>query len=364
MAGGWGARVPDIRAAIGADDRTWGLVSAAPAAGDVLALSIVFFLVGRVNTRRIAVVGAVLILINAPLAAAAPSLVLLVAGFAAWVFGASMMATPMGGLQLEVQRQYGRSLMGSFMACWSLGSFAGAGLGTLAAAVSISPGLQFVVCSVILGALLLVCGRWLPDETIPARTAGTRPRVLDRLTVPLLLLALMSFLTGIVNSAPSTWGASYTQSLGAGPVIAAATYTAIAIASAVGQLVVDRPLSRFGPVPVLLVSMAVGVSGMALALTVGTPAASIVGLALVGLGMSCTGPIINGRADRQPQVSARQAMSMVEMGYLPGQYLSPVIIGLLAGVVGLREALVVVVVALVALAALGGLTESAPMASG
>ncbi|MGH3265703.1 MAG: MFS transporter, partial [Trebonia sp.] len=348
MAGGWGARVPEIRAAVGADDRTWGLVSAAPAVGDVLALSIVFFLIGRVNTRRLALVGAVLILINAPLAAAAPSLTLLVAGYAAWIFGASMMATPMGGLQLEVQRQYGRSLMGSFIACWSLGSFAGAGLGTLAAAVSVAPGLQFAICSVILGALLLFCGRWLPDETIPARTAGARPRILDRFTGPLLLLALMSFLAGIINNGPSTWSASYTKSLGAGAATAAATYTAAAITSAVGQLVVDRPLSRFGPVPVLLVSMAVGVSGMVLALAVGTPAASIVGFALVGLGMSCTGPIINGRADRQSQVSASEAVSMVEMGYLPGNYLSPVIIGLLAGVTGLREALVVVIVALVA----------------
>ena len=38
MTGAWGARAPGIRAAIAADDRTWGAVNAVPVVGDVLAL--------------------------------------------------------------------------------------------------------------------------------------------------------------------------------------------------------------------------------------------------------------------------------------------------------------------------------------
>lgn len=101
LSGAWSARAPAIRAAIGADDRTWGAINAVPVVGDVLALFVVFFLVGRVSTRLLALVGACLVLINAPIAAFAPSLAGVAIGLIAWIFGSSLLSTPMDALQIE-----------------------------------------------------------------------------------------------------------------------------------------------------------------------------------------------------------------------------------------------------------------------
>ncbi len=319
----------------------------------MLALLVVFVLVGRVNTRLLALVGACLVLINAPIAAFAPSLAVVAVGLIAWIFGSSLLSTPMAALQLEVQRRYGRSLIGGFIACWSLGSFVGAGLGTLAAGIGASPGLQFAFSSAVLAVLLLVCARWLPEETLPERAPGTRRRLLDRFTTSLLLLALLAFLTSFVNGAPDAWSATYTQSLGASAAVAAATYTAMTITSTVGLLASDRLISRFHHTPVMLGSMAVAACGMGLAIGIATPPSSIAGFALLALGMACTGPVVWGQVDRlATQVSAGESASMIEMGYLPGQYISPLLIGVAAYAVGLRAALLIVVAGLAAMVVL------------
>ena len=274
-------------------------------------------------------------------------------GLIAWIFGSSLLSTPMAALQLEVQRRYGRSLIGGFIACWSLGSFVGAGLGTLAAGIGVSPGLQFAFSSAVLAVLLLICARWLPEETFPRRAPGARLRLLDRFTPSLLLLALLAFLTSFVNGAPDAWSATYTQSLGASAAVSAATYTAVTITSTVGLLVSDRLISRFHHTPVMLASMTIAACGMGLAIGIATPTSCVAGFALLALGMACTGPVVWGQVDRLAnQVSGSEAASMIDMGYLPGQYISPLLIGIAASALGLRAALLLVVAGLAAMVAL------------
>ena len=52
--------------------------------GELLSLIIVAVLIGRVSTRRLALVGAALVLVNAPLLASAGTVVALVAGLFVW----------------------------------------------------------------------------------------------------------------------------------------------------------------------------------------------------------------------------------------------------------------------------------------
>jgi MFS transporter len=354
--GSWASRVPDVRRAVGLGDTTWGLANSATNIGEVLSLAIVAVLIGQVSARRLSLAGAVLILVNAPVLAASSTLVALLAGLLVWGFAANLLATPMNSQAVEVQRQYGRPLLSTFHAIFSIGLLAGGTLGTLAAAAGVTPGVQLAVSSAVLGVLLLGSGRWLPELERPAPAADRpRRRLRDRFTPQLLLLAVIAFLGAFTTGAGTQWSAIYTsQTLRAGAVVGAATYTCLAIAGVVARLSGDRLVARFGRLRLLRMSTLVGAAGLGCALLVGTPAAAVIGFTVLGLGMACVDPTIYSFAGSQPDVSSGEGVSVVVMGQWPGFLAAPPVIGALAGVFGLRAALVAVVVAALCVAPLAG----------
>ncbi|GAB2879165.1 cytochrome P450 [Streptomyces deserti] len=61
-----------------------------------------------------------LALVNAPLMASASTPVALIAGLVTWGFAASLLSVPMNAQAVEVERSYGRPLVSSFHACFSI----------------------------------------------------------------------------------------------------------------------------------------------------------------------------------------------------------------------------------------------------
>ncbi|MFC7106513.1 hypothetical protein ACFQQB_42565 [Nonomuraea rubra] len=175
--GGWAARVPEIRRQVGADDALWGLANTVPSLGNVAGLCVIVLLVGRVPNRLLGVAGAALVLLTVPPLAASGSFAAVVLGLSTWALVSFVMAVPMGALALEVQRRYGRPLMGGFDACFGAGTLAGGLTGTLAAALEVRPWAQFVLTSALLGLCLAATARWLPREAGGERggCAGASP---------------------------------------------------------------------------------------------------------------------------------------------------------------------------------------------
>lgn len=354
--GNWTSRLPDVRRAVGVDDAAWGLANSVGTVGAIVALSIVFVLIGRVSTRRLSLAGAWLILINAPLLASSSTVVAVAVGLVVWNFAATLLATPMGAQAVHVQRQYGRPLLATFTAYFSLGVFAGGVLGIFATAVGIAPGVQHAISSGILGALLLVSGRWLPDEQEPRAVDGARPRrVRDRFTPQLRLIAVMAFLSAFIASVAAGWSAIYTaETLGAGATLGAATVTGMSIASTLALLAGDWVTARVGRMRFFRASTVIAAAGLGLALAIGFPAVALIGFVILALGTACIDPIINGFAGDQPELTAGEGVSVVELGQLPGSLIAPALIGILASATGLRAALVAAIVAILALAILAG----------
>lgn len=355
MVGGWSARVPDIRAGSGADNATWGLANSLEVAIAIGALAAVVALAGRLPPRILALTGAITLLVDAPLAAAAPNVRLLIAGMMVWACAGVLLEAPAKALQLDVQQRYRRPVLGSFGACWSFGSFAGAGLGILAAAVGVSPGIQLGTCTAVLAVLLLLTHRWLPTpQPGPAdRTPGFLTWARRRITPQLLLLITITFLTSYVASAGEQWSAIYvSDTLRAGAALGAGTYTVWVLASAAGLLVVDRLATRVGLLRLFRLSIPVGAAGLAAGLCVNTPVAAIAGFAILGVCSASVGPVIATLAGQQPQLAAAEGISAVQLGEPPGFLISPLLIGSVATAIGLRLALATTVISLITAASL------------
>jgi hypothetical protein len=353
MLGSWGARLPDIRHAIAAGNTAWGAAISIATLGDVAGLAVVAFVIGRCSTRRLSVTGASLIVFNAPFMASRSTLPALVAGLFVWYFAAQLMATPMGAQAIEVQHRYRRPLMSGFNACFSAGVLCGAGLGTAASALRLSPGSQFTVSSAVFAALLLVAARWLPAGQADARAGTERPRrIRDRFSPQMRLVAVMAFLSGFIASASAQWSAIYMSTvIGAGPAWAAATYTAMSAAAVLSQLAGDRMTQMTGRVRFFRVSALSAAFGLSLAVVVHAVALAVAGFLVMTTGMAAIGPAIDSIAGNQPGLTAAEGIAVSEMGQMPGFFISPAIIGLVAGAVGLRLALVVVIAAILALLA-------------
>ncbi|MGW0336293.1 MFS transporter [Streptomyces sp. NPDC003011] len=354
--GGWSARIPEVRHSVGLDDAAWGLANTASTAGDLVSLGVVTVLIGRVSVRRLSLVGAALVLANAPLMASATTTVALVVGLATWGFAANLLSTPMNAQAVEVERRYGRPLLSTFHACFSFGVLGGGVLGMAAVSVDVAPGVQLAVSSVLLGALLLVWGRWLPDDAeLPRRKGGFRERVRHRFTPRLLLLGAIGFLMSFVEGSTNQWSALYAADfLDAGGTLAAATYTGFAVATATARMVGDRAVSRLGHRRFLRLSSLTAALGAVIVVAWAQPVAALAGFVVLGLGVACVLPSVFGLAGKQPGLTAGEGVSVVVMGQWPGFLLAAPVIGVLADLTNLRIALGTLVLSTLCVALLSG----------
>ncbi|SFD46019.1 MFS transporter [Streptomyces aidingensis] len=354
VVGGWSSRIPEVRRGVGLGDASWGLANTASTAGDVVALTLITLLIGRVSVRWLSLAGASLILCTAPLLASAGTVTALLPALAAWGFSAGLLSTPMNAQAAEVERRYGRPVMSGFHACFSFGVLGGGALGTLAAAAGVTPGAQMAGNSVLLGSLLLGAARWLPDEVSRAPSGGgTLRRLRRRFTPQLLLLAAIAFVAAFVEGAAWQWSAIYAaDSLGASAALAAATYTALTATAALARLGGDRLLGRLGHRRFLRLSGLVSAAGVALAVAWPHPAAALAGFAVLGLGIACMSPTVFGLAGRRPGLTAGEGVSVLVLGQWPGFLLAPPLIGALAALTGLRLALLALAAAALAAALL------------
>ncbi|GAA3227142.1 MFS transporter [Dactylosporangium siamense] len=354
--GGWSARVPDVRHAVGLGDAGWGLANVATNVGEVVSLGIVAVLIGRVNTRLLALIGAAVILVNAPLLASASTVAALLVGLAVWGFAANLLSTPMNAQAVEVQRAYGRPILSTFHAGFSVGMLAGGLLGTVAAGAGITPAAQMAGTSAGMGVLLLATARHLPDTERADRRAGAK----RRFTPQLVLLAAVAFLAAFTEMAGAQWSALYaTGTLHAGAAVGAATYTCLSLSSVAARLGGDRLAGRVGRVRFVRWSAFVAAAGLAFALLVPHPAAAMAGFGLLGLGMACVTPTVLGFAGEQPGLTAGEGVSVVVMGQWPGYLVAAPLIGALAGAVDLRFALAAVVLVALSITVLIGRVRTA-----
>jgi hypothetical protein len=312
-------------------------------------------LVGRVRGTVLAPAAAAVVLLAAPLTATSTSLTGVVLGLTTWAMAAFVMAVPMGVMALEVQRRYGRPIMGSFDVCFGAGVLAGGATGTLSALLDIDPWWQLSVTSGLLGLALVAVARWLPEEA-PAPAGRPRVRLWRRLDRPIPAIAAMAFLSGYIAEATVLWSSIYVaDTLLGGPVLGGVAYTVATGAGMAALLLVDHATRRLGPVRVFRASTLVAATGLGTCLAITSPLAAIIGFAILGIGTACVNPIVYTFAGNQQNLTPSEGVSVVEIAQMPGGSIAaPALIGVLSGLVGLRAALWSIVVAALLLAFLVG----------
>ena len=346
---------PSIKAGLGLSNAEFGFAIAAGPVGALSSGLLAGMLIRRFRSARVAVAGMILASICALLAGVAPTGVLLAASL--FLLGAmdSVVDVAQNSHGLRVQRRYGRSILNSFHAVWSVGAVLGALMGGAAAGLGIPPAIHLSISAVVFSAVNLIGYRFLlpgPEPVQPAAPAAADGTSRVRSTVrlgtyaTLLALGLIAVSGSIVEDAGSSWAALYLSgSLGAGATIAALGFVALAGMQFVGRIIGDRLVDRFGQRAVARTGGAITAVGMGLALAFPSIPGTIIGFGAAGFGIATLVPAAMHAADELPGVPRGVGLTVVSWLLRVGFLLSPPLVGLVADATSLRVGLLSVVLA-------------------
>jgi MFS family permease len=346
----WAARIPAIQEPLGLSASELGLAILGLEAGAVAGLPAAGALVVRHGSRAVLRLGFAAYPPALAAVALAPGLGALAGALAVMAFANSLVDVAMNVQGVELEQRAGRSLLSRLHAGHAFGVLAG-GLGaTVAAAADVSVAAH---CACVAAGALVVgqaAVRPLPDQRpAPGAAAFARP---DR---ALLGLGAVAFCAFLLDGAAYAWIAVHLRSTReAAPAVAAAGFTAFALALALGRLASDATISRHGRARVARSGATLAVAGIGLALLAPGPSLALAGWAAFGAGLAPIAPAVLGAAGRPSGLPTPVAIAAVTtLGYL-GSFTGPPLIGALAGPLGLTAALGVMALAAVAAGVLAG----------
>jgi MFS family permease len=340
--GSWAARIPAVRDRVGLSDGELGIVLACAAIGSILAMPLAGGRAARIGSRRATRVSFALICLTSGVIALAPTLPVLCA--LALLYGASMgsLDVTMNAHGVAVERRYGRAILASFHAAFSIGGLAGGALGALAAGIGLDVRAQLALVAGASAAIGLTWSRrFLAAD---ADAVGHTEAVFVRPPRRLLALGALAFACLLIEGASADWSAVYLRDeLGTTAAIAAIGFTSFSITMTLGRVFGDRLVDRFGPEAIVRAGGGLAAVGFGLALLAASPVPAVVGFACLGAGMSGVVPIVFRASGQVPGMAPGVGLAAVSStGYL-GFLVGPPTIGGLAELVGLPGALVVVV---------------------
>ncbi len=176
------SRVPDLRESLDLSNGGLGLLLLSVAVGSMAGMPASGFLIERWGAGAVVRLGARMVLLGLVLAgvfATAGSELGAAVGLLCYGFGTGTWDVGMNVEGAAVEQMLGRSIMPRFHAGWSFGTFTGAGLGAVAAALGVPLAAHYIVLGGLAVAAAHVASRGFPStpvESSAAESAGPERR--------------------------------------------------------------------------------------------------------------------------------------------------------------------------------------------
>lgn len=361
-------RLPEVKDSYDLGNGQFGVLVAMGAFGSMIVSSLPAPLIRRFGAQAVSLIGTFAI-----------ALALLLAGFAPWVglFAAALFLAGFSDGAVDaaqnvhavrVEDAYGRTIINSLHALWSLGATAGGAVGAWLASMHVALGWHMVGTAIV-GSLLAVLATWLgrlPATPVSGdEVAGTPPTRLPKGAWALLApLAILSIAGVIVEDVASNWAALYLiQVVGVPLGIGGLGYAVMIGSQFVGRLLGDPATDRWGTVTVIRAGGALIALGGLLIVAFPSLPVVMVGYALAGYGCATVVPAAYAAAGRLPGMPEGAGITLVSWLLRVGFLLTSPIVGGLSELAGLRIALGILFLSGLAVAWLAIATRSADEAT-
>lgn len=376
----WVSRLPAIRDALDLTPGNIGVILLCMTLGSFASVSASGLIVLRLGSKRTIRTGAITVgaglltagfgtTVLASPAATAIGLAIIGLGTGSWNTASNVEGA-------AVERAVRRHIMPRLHGAFSLGTVAGAGLGALAAAVSLPVFWHLAAAGAVVAVSVATAASWFradvtpavgerrysPDNfedpttgPIPVITAGTTADApldskrkiaqawRDRRT---LLLGVLVLGLALAEGAAGDWVAlALADGHGQSDAAGAVGYGLFVTFMTIGRFAGTPLLDRFGRVPVMRWCAAMAVVGLGIFVFAPAPWLAYVGLAAWGLGASLGFPVGMSAAADDPARAAARVSVVSTIGY--GAFLcGPPLVGMLAEHVGILHSLLAVMVML------------------
>ncbi|MBA2641171.1 MAG: MFS transporter [Nocardioidaceae bacterium] len=364
----WLSRTPAVRDTLDLSASGLGLLLVCLSIGAVLGLPSSGPVVHRIGPRRAVLGGAGLVslglvglaagLATELVALAAASLLLIGLGTSSWDVAMNVEGA-------EVERRLARTLMPRLHAGFSLGTVAGALFGAGCAATGVGAPAQLLVSAgMIAMGVLLACPALLRvDDPEPGTAGSVRSGALgawrERRTLLVGLLVLgFAFTEGTAND----WLAiALVDGHDSSEAVGALGFGAFLAAMTLCRMVGGSALERFGRVLVLRATAALAVVGLLLVVAGPNAGVAAAGAMVWGVGAALGFPVGMSAAADQPDRSAARVSVVASIGYT-AFLAGPPLVGFVADQIGVRPALLVLLVPLGLAVTAAGATRTPPKA--
>jgi MFS family permease len=345
----WGARMPAVQAQAHLGPGRLAVVLLSAAAGMVAGLQTGGRIAHRHGPSRLLVAPTVTFGVALALLGQCRTLPTLIA--AAALFGAAhgLLDVAANTGAVNVERSYGRPIMASFHACYSIGALLGA---LLAAATALLPhqllfttvGAATVITAVAVRPAVRSATQ-LDHHGDAAPTGDPRPASSARRYT--WLLGGMAAACLLAEGTAADWASVHLRSLHSSEAVAAAAYAVYSSAMALGRVFGDRLTARYSPTALVRTGALLAALGLGTGLAIGSAPAALAGWMGLGLGLSTAVPALITAAGRG---GGRVVGTVTTIGYL-GLLTGPAAIGALASLTSLPAALAMPAVLAAAVAA-------------
>ncbi|MFC9517429.1 MFS transporter [Nocardiaceae bacterium NPDC056970] len=308
-------------------------ISIVAGVGSVLAEQLAKATSSRTTLRT----GLFVIAVGGAVIALATSTPAFLAAFALYGIGLGIVDAAANMQAVSIQHAYGRVILSSFHASWSVGAIVGAGYVAACSALDLSVKLSVLVAAALVAAICAGIGpRLLRTGHERAATSVTVP-----LTVPLrpfLALGIAMMLFYAIDFGIGTYSPLYLKEvLLSDAGTAALAMGAYQVTALISRLTGDYWVRRFGEIAVVRVGAAISVAGLLIAVLAPSPAVAIAGFFIVGLGAPVIAPLSFSAAGRlAPPDQTDAVIARINLFNYAGTVIAGGVIGGIAALSDLR----------------------------
>ncbi|MDP1512334.1 MFS transporter [Paenibacillus sp. CMAA1739] len=353
----WVSRTPVIRDILHASTAEMGIIIFGLAAGSLLGLLSAGNVISRIGGRSVILGSALLIVIGFLIVGLGAALSFTSIVFVGLIIFGSGYGTAEVALNVEgsaVENQLNKTLLPAFHGSFSMGTLAGAIIGSGAAAVHVPVVVHFGAIAAMIAAVTFYLYRYLPRDTgkeqdVSSQKSGSNIKA--QLAVwkerRILLIGIIVLGMAFAEGAANDWlPLTMVDGYGVDSLTSSYMYGLFVAAMTIGRFTGGFILDKFGRVPVLKGSAVLAAVGIILVIWGQHYLLAGLGILLWGLGASLGFPVGLSAAGDDPRGAAIRVGAVATIGYL-AFLVGPPGLGLLGEHVGLLHALIVVLIGVI-----------------
>jgi MFS family permease len=355
----WISRIPTITDDIGLSSGDTGTAFMGIALGAIAIFPFAGRLVSTYSSSNVVLASGLILAATMPFAAFASNVYLLFAVLFIAGIGVGGTEVSMNSQGVEVERYGRKNIMSSLHGFYSVGAFAGAGVGAGLAALDVSPKIHLAGVCLFCAMVYTWSRRWMiPDS--PESQGSSPPPTFAIPPRSLWLLGLVGIAVAVAEGGIADWGGLYlNDELHRSAGFAALGFAVFQLSMLTFRFLGDRLVARYGAVAVVRGGAIIATGGLAFGIGSHAAYPALLGFMLAGAGVAVAFPLVFSAAANRPNISSGQSVAAISTLAYTGFLAGPPVLGWFAELTSLRAMFGVIVLLCALVIFIAGAVEGA-----